>query len=156
MKTIRRRRRESKTDYKARLAMLKSSKPRLVVRKSNRYITVQLVDTHIAQDKVRAKASSKELLQKGWPKDKEGSLKSLVASYLTGYLLVKKLKEKPHEIILDSGLNRSVKGSRIFAALQRAIEAGLNVPHSSKVLPSEEILNKNEKPVNLTKIKEKL
>ena len=48
MKTIRRRRLEHKTDYKARLGLLKSNMPKLVVRKSNRYITVQLVISDIA------------------------------------------------------------------------------------------------------------
>ena len=51
MKSIKRRRREGKTDYKARLAMLKSEKPRLVIRKSNRYLVVQIVGSEIAKDK---------------------------------------------------------------------------------------------------------
>ena len=91
MKTSRRRRKENKTDYHARLLMLKSEKPRVVVRKSNSYITIQFVEASIAQDKVVASASSKELLALGWPKEKKGSLKSLLASYLTGLLLAKKL-----------------------------------------------------------------
>ena len=38
-----RRRRELKTDYRKRLAMLKGNKPRLVVRKSNNAMTVEVV-----------------------------------------------------------------------------------------------------------------
>ena len=36
-KTVRKRRHEGRTDYKARMQLLKSEKPRVVFRKSNRY-----------------------------------------------------------------------------------------------------------------------
>ena len=52
MRTIRKRRLEAKTDYKARLELLKSGKPRLVIRKTSRYIIAQLVLSENAQDKV--------------------------------------------------------------------------------------------------------
>ncbi|MEM4271506.1 MAG: 50S ribosomal protein L18, partial [Candidatus Pacearchaeota archaeon] len=81
MKTPRRRRLEAKTDYKARLELLKSGKPRLVVRKSNKYMTIQIVKSEIAQDKVIVGTTSRILLEKGWPKEKSGSLKSLAAAY---------------------------------------------------------------------------
>jgi len=154
MKTLRRRRKEAKTDYKARFNLLKSGKPRLVVRKTNRYILAQIVETEIAQDKVLVKVSSKDLLEKGWPKEKFGSLKSLQAAYLTGFLLGKKAKQK--ELILDIGLNRNVRGSRIFAVLKGAIDAGIKIHHDSSVLPTEERLKANEKLKDLLKIKEKL
>ena len=83
MRTMRKRRRQNRTDYKARIALLKSEKPRVVVRKTNRYILSQLISSDLAQDKVSIGANSKELLLFGWPKDKEGALKSLPASYLT-------------------------------------------------------------------------
>jgi large subunit ribosomal protein L18 len=154
VKTLKRRRKQAKTDYKARFTMLKSGKPRLVVRKTNRYILAQVVESEVAQDKVVVKASSKELLEKGWPKEKSGSLKSLQAAYLTGFLLGKKSKQK--NLILDIGLNRTVKGSRIFATLKGAIDAGMNIPHNKSALPSEERLNASEKLKDLLKIKEKL
>ena len=62
MKTVRRRRQEGKTDYKARLALLISEKPRLIVRKTNRYVIAQIVRTEIAQDKVVVGTTSKVLL----------------------------------------------------------------------------------------------
>ena len=43
MRTMRKRRRQNRTDYKARIALLKSEKPRVVVRKTNRYILSQLI-----------------------------------------------------------------------------------------------------------------
>ena len=42
-----RRKREGKTNYKKRLGLLKSKSLRLVVRKSNKHILVQLVDQTI-------------------------------------------------------------------------------------------------------------
>lgn len=154
MKTRRRRRKEGKTDYKARFNMLKSEKPRLVIRKTNRYIIAQIVESKAAQDHVLITVSSKDLLEKGWPKDKSGSLKSLMAAYLTGYLLVKNLREKPKQIIFDSGMHRHIKGSRIYAALRGAVDAGLNIPHNPETLPSDERLKLNEKTSSLLKLKD--
>jgi len=154
-KTIRQRRKAAKTDYKARLALLKSEKPRLVIRKTNRYIIAQLVESKIAQDKTLAKASSKELLTKDWPKESQGSLKSLPAAYLTGYLLVKKLNQEEvskKQVILDIGMHRNVHGARIFAALKGAVDAGLNIPHNKEVFPSEERLNSDK--IKIKEIKE--
>ena len=144
-RTIRRRRAEGKTDYKSRLALLKSEKPRLVVRKSNRYITAQIVSTDVAQDKIIITVTSKDLLSKGWPKELSGSLKSIPAAYLTGFLLGKLAKGKVKEAILDIGLNRNVHKSRMYAALKGALDAGLNVPHNEAALSSIEEIKSNEK-----------
>jgi len=145
MKTIRRRRLEAKTDYRARLALLKSEKPRLVIRKTNKYIIMQIVQTEIAQDKVIYGTSSKILLAKGWPKEMAGSLKGLSAAYLTGYLLAKSaVKLGIKEAILDAGMHINVKNSRIYAALKGAVDGGLKIPHSEEVFPEMESI-KNDK-----------
>lgn len=146
MKTIRRRRGEKKTDYKARFALLKSGRMRLIVRKTNRYIIVQIVETHHAQDKVCIGMTSKVLLEKGWPKSQQGSIKNLQAAYLTGYLLGKMAKEKKiFEAILDIGMQRNIHKSRLYAVLKGALDAGLHIPHEEKALPSSEDILKNEK-----------
>lgn len=155
MRIPKKRRQQAKTDYHARLALLKSQKPRIVVRKTNRYITAQLVETHIAQDKVLVSMTSKELLDHGWPKEKIGSLKSLQASYLLGFLLGNKIKAK--EAILDIGLQRNTPRSRLYAVLKGLIDAGIKIPHSGDTLPTLEELKKNEKLAPLLlKIKEKI
>jgi hypothetical protein len=41
------------------------------------------------------------------------------------------------EAILDVGLNPPVKGSKIYAALKGAIDAGIKVPHDPEILPDE-------------------
>ena len=42
---------------------------------------------------------------------------------------------------LDFGLERNIKGSRIYAVLKGAIDAGLSIPHSPDILPSDERLS---------------
>lgn len=158
MKLPRRRRLERKTDYVARFAFLKSKKHRIVARKTNRYIVAQIVETKVAQDKVIVGITSKYLLGKGWPKDKEGSLKSLPAAYLTGYALGKlTIGKKIKSAIFDMGMQRNIHGSRLFAFLKGAIDAGLEIPHSEESLPTEDNLNKNPKLKGLIeKVKEKI
>ncbi len=155
-KTIRQRRRNAKTDYKARIHLLKSQKPRLVVRKTNRYIIAQLIGSQQAQDKIITAATSRDLLGKGWPQEKKGSLKILAAAYLTGYLLGKRCKQKPREAILDIGMQRNIRGSRIYAVLKGAGDAGLNIPHAKESLPSNEKIESSAKTINIKKIKEAL
>ena len=145
MRTIKRRRHEAKTDYRTRLILLKSGKPRLVIRKTNRYIIAQIVISDIAQDKIVVGLTSKSLLEKGWPKELSGCLKNLSAAYLTGFLLGKAAqKEKIHSAILDIGMNRNVPKSRLYSALKGAIDSGLKIPHKPESLPSMEMI-KNEK-----------
>lgn len=137
-KTIRRRRQENKTDYKLRLNLLKSGKPRLVIRKTNKYLIAQIIESDIAQDRVIVGITSKALLSKGWPEDKASSLKSMTAAYLTGLLLGKMAKEKKiKEAILDIGMQRNVLKSRLYALLKGVIDAGINISHSPEALPSE-------------------
>jgi large subunit ribosomal protein L18 len=152
MRTIRRRRLQRKTDYKARLALLKSNSPRLIIRKTNSYIITQIVETKQAQDKIIIGITSKILLSKGWPKNLTGSLKSIPAAYCTGFLLGKELKKhKIEKVILDIGMHRNIHRSRIFAAVKGFIDSGQFLKHNPEALPKEEDLNKNEKLNELLK-----
>lgn len=151
-KTVRRRRYECKTDYKARLALIKSGRPRLVIRKTNRYIIAQLVVTNVAQDKVIASVISKDLIAKGWPESKAGSLKSRAAAYLTGLMLGNKVKAKYKEAIVDFGMNRNIKKSRIYAAVKGFIDSGIKVPCSEDVLPTKEDIANEEMMSIVTKL----
>lgn len=132
----RQRRLKNKTDYNARIALLKADVPRIVVRKTNRYIIGQYVKSKEAQDSVIVGVNSKELLEYGVDKKIIGSLKSAQASYLTGYLLGKKIQDKDDkaEAILDTGLNRTKL--RIFAFLKGVIDSGVDIPAKEKVLPA--------------------
>lgn len=133
-----RRRMEGKTNYRKRLALLKSRKPRLVVRKSLRHTKVQVVEYDPSGDKVLVTAVSKELEKLGW---KHGT-GSLPAAYLTGLICGKRAVEKgTKEAVLDIGLNEPIHGSKVFAALNGALDGGLTVPHDESALPSKERIN---------------
>lgn len=142
-KLDKRRRRENKTNYVKRLILLKSNLPRLIVRKTNRYLIVQLVESINAQDKVISSANTKELLKYGWPEKNHGSLKSLSAAYLAGFIIAKKsINKKIKDVILDSGLIPSTKGSRVYAVVKGAADGGLKIAYDEKILPSNEMINK--------------
>jgi large subunit ribosomal protein L18 len=136
MKTIKRRRKEKKTDYLKRLKMLKSRKARVVVRKTNKYIIAQYVTSPKTQDKIEIGLSSKELLNYGWPKEYEGSLKSIPASYLTGFLIGKKIADGKKEApIIDFGMIRTLHKTKIFAFLKGLVDSGVDVKHDEKTFP---------------------
>jgi len=157
MKTLKKRRRERKTDYNARLKLLKSSLPRIVIRKTNRYIIAQHVKSKKAQDSVVIGVNSKELLKYGW--EKSGNLKSIPACYLTGMLLGKKIKEKKeNKAVLDIGLIRNVKKGRIYAVLKGLVDSGIEIKHKEGIFPDEKRIKgehlKNK--INFDEIKNKL
>ncbi|MBS3072710.1 50S ribosomal protein L18 [Candidatus Pacearchaeota archaeon] len=143
MRTVRKRRNENKTDYKLRIGLLKHGKPRIVIRKTNKYLTAQYVQSQNAKDKVLISVTSKDLVKHGWPKELSGSLKSIPAAYLTGYILGKKIIDKYKESgsILDTGLYRNIHGSRIYALVKGIIDSGVSIPHNEKIFPSEDRLN---------------
>ncbi len=129
------RRLKGQTDYKTRLKLLLSKKPRLVVRKSLKHMKAQVIEFNPKGDRVIISATSQELKKLGW----EGSTSNVPSAYLVGLLIGKKaLKKKVKSVVLDSGLQSNVKGSRIYAVLKGALDAGLDVPHSPDVLPPDE------------------
>jgi len=132
------RRLKNKTNYTKRLILLKGNSPRLVIRKTNRYIILQIVKSDDAKDKVVYSVNTKELLKHGWSEDKKGSLKSLSAAYLGGLLLGKKAKDLKERIILDTGLIPNTKGSKIYAAVKGVTDADIDINYGEKVLPTEE------------------
>ncbi|MEK6858850.1 MAG: 50S ribosomal protein L18 [Nanoarchaeota archaeon] len=144
-RTIKRRRHEYKTDYKARVQLLSSEKPRIVVRRTNRYVVAQLVSSEKAQDRIIVGVSSEELVALGWPTSLEGSLKSIPAAYLTGLLFAQKAKAHASEAILDIGMQRSASRGRLYAFLAGVIAGGMHVPHNKSALPDEARLIANVK-----------
>ena len=132
-----RRKKEGRTNYKKRLALLKSRKPRLIIRKTNTQIILQIAEYQPDGDKVIVTVQSRELLKNGW----KHSFKNLPAAYLAGMLLAKKASQhKIKEAILDMGLTTPLKGTKIFAALKGAVDAGLQIPVNETIFPTEERL----------------
>ena len=131
-----RRKSEGKTNYKKRLNLLLSRKPRLIIRISLKNVNVQIAEYSEKGDKVLVSANSKELEKKfGW----KAGRNNLPASYLTGYLLGKKaVKDNIKEAVLDIGMKESVKGGRLYSSLKGVLDAGLKIPFSEGIFPSED------------------
>ncbi|HII17322.1 TPA: 50S ribosomal protein L18 [Candidatus Woesearchaeota archaeon] len=129
-----RRIRSGKTNYRTRLRLLKSSMPRLVVRKSLKNTLAQVVEYQQVGDKVIVAADARMLKGFGW----KGSPGNMPSAYLVGLLVGKRAKEKGmRSMILDIGQNKSVKGSRVYAVLKGVVDAGISVPHSDAVIPDD-------------------
>jgi len=129
-----RRRRERRTDYEKRSALVISGLPRMVVRASSKHTSVQFVEAKPEGDQVHAAAKSTELGELAW---KYGG-GNLPAAYLTGMLAgLRAIKKGLHKAILDIGLRRVSKGARVFSALKGAVDAGVEIPHDKEVLPSD-------------------
>ena len=136
------------TDYKKRLSLLLSNKPRLVIRKSLKHINVQIIEYKDDGDIILTSANTKELSKYGW-KYATGNIPS---SYLVGLLIGKKASKKSvGESILDIGLQRLVKKGVLYAVLKGALDSGLNIPHNKNILPEESRV-KGEHIINLGKI----
>lgn len=138
MKTLKRRRKEYKTDYKKRFGLLKSGTPRIVFRKTNKYVSAQYVTSKEAQDKVILGFNSKNLMKYGWPETAKGSLKSITASYLTGYLIGKEiLSKKLEKPIVDFGMMRVLHKSKVYAFIKGLIDSGVEINCKEEAFPDE-------------------
>lgn len=132
-----RRRRNARTDYAKRKRLVLSGLPRLVVRPANKHIAVQVVEARAAGDRVLASAHSSELREYSW----RGAGGNVPAAYLTGILAGYRAKSKGvEEAVLDVGTRPVTAGSRLFAAMNGAVDSGMKIPHSAEVLPTKERL----------------
>ncbi|XP_043707085.1 60S ribosomal protein L5 [Telopea speciosissima] len=156
------RRREGKTDYRARIRLINQDKNkyntpkyRFVVRISNKDIIAQVISASIAGDMVLAVAYSHELPRYGL----EVGLTNYAAAYCTGLLLARRVlkmlemdeeyqgnveatgedfsvepteSRRPFRALLDVGLVKTTTGQRVFGALKGALDGGLDIPHSDK------------------------
>ncbi|XP_047336178.1 60S ribosomal protein L5-1-like [Impatiens glandulifera] len=156
------RRREGKTDYRARIRLINQDKNkyntpkyRFVVRFSNKDIVAQIVSATIAGDNVLAAAYAHELPHYGL----EVGLTNYAAAYCTGLLLARRVlkmlemddeyvgnveasgedfsvepaeSRRPFRALLDVGLIRTTTGNCVFGALKGALDGGLDIPHSDK------------------------
>ncbi|XP_050370563.1 60S ribosomal protein L5-1-like [Argentina anserina] len=156
------RRREGKTDYRARIRLINQDKNkyntpkyRFVVRFTNKDIVAQIISATISGDLVLASAYSHELPRYGL----NVGLTNYAAAYCTGLLLARRTLKKlemdeeyegnveatgedfsvepgesrrPFRALLDVGLVRTTTGNRVFGALKGALDGGIDVPHSEK------------------------
>lgn len=129
------RRRLGLTDYKKRLKLVKSGLPRLVVRKTNRYVIVQVIKPKLGGDETLVTVISKKLADFGW----KAGFKNTPAAYLTGLLAGLLAKKKGvKKVVVDIGLHRAVKGSKVFAAIKGFMDSGADVSAGGEIFPDEE------------------
>jgi large subunit ribosomal protein L18 len=129
-----RRRREGKTDYQARKALVLSGKPRLVTRSTVKNVVAQIVVAKPRGDEVLVAAHSRELKKYGW----KAPTANVPAAYLTGLLCgLKAQTEGVKEAILDIGLIAPTKGAKVFAMLSGVLDAGVDVPHDEEKMVKE-------------------
>ena len=129
------RRRLGLTDYRKRLKLVKSGLPRLVIRRTNRYLITQVIKSKLGGDETLITVTSKKLADYGW----RASFKNTPAAYLTGFLAGLLAKKKGIEkAVVDIGLHRAVKGSKVFAVVKGFIDAGVEVAASEEVFPDED------------------
>jgi large subunit ribosomal protein L18 len=139
MRIPKRRRIEGKTNYANRIRMLKGETPRIVFRRTNKYIVAEYVTSNEAQDKVEIGLTSKNLKKFGWPEEFSGSLKSITASYLTGYLMGKEIvKKKLATPIVDVGMIRTLSKNKDFAFINGLVDSGLKIKCSKEKFPEKE------------------
>ncbi len=130
-----RRRREGRTNYSKRLALVKSGKPRMVVRSSNKGIIIQFVEFTPKGDLVLVQSNSIELKKYKWT-----PRRNLPTAYLTGLLAgIKAKKAGISSFILDIGLVSPIAKTIPFAALKGALDSGLQSPHGENIFDDERI-----------------
>jgi large subunit ribosomal protein L5e len=159
------RRRQCRTDYVARTAMItqdknkyKTPKYRFVVRITNKDVICQIFSSDLTHDVCLASAYSHELQRYGLSL----GLTNYAAAYCTGLLLARRINVKfgldkeyegnttvdgadynveagpgrrPFKALLDVGLTRTTTGARIFGALKGACDGGVDVPHKDRRFP---------------------
>ncbi|XP_046805751.1 60S ribosomal protein L5-like, partial [Lucilia cuprina] len=134
-------------------------KYRLIVRLSNKDITVQIAFSRIEGDRIVCAAYSHELPKYGV----KVGLTNYAAAYCTGLLVARRILNKlgldslysgctevtgeeynvepvndgpgAFRCYLDVGLARTTTGARVFGAMKGAVDGGLNIPHSVKRFP---------------------
>ncbi len=126
-----RRRQEEKTDYAQRLVLLRSGKPRLVIRKSLNNFHVQLIKSDDS-DRTITETFSKALQKYGW----KGHGGNMSAAYLTGYVAgLNAQKHNIREAVVDLGLQTSVRGSGLYAAALGVKDSGVSVNIGKEAVP---------------------
>lgn len=152
--TVLKRKKAGVTDYRKRLSLLRSESPRLVVRPSRKGLVSQLVEYEPVGDRVMATVTDVNL-----KKEIGISGNNTQVAYLSGYLLGLKASRMGVEYaILDPGRYNITKGGRIAAVLMGFKDAGVDVPSSDEIFPTEDrVKGKHLKnPLDIEDMKKKL
>jgi len=108
-----RRRRQGRTDYRKRLRLLKSGKPRLVVRRFLNSVQCQVISYEKTGDKTIASASSLDLKKAGW----KAHAGNIPAAYLVGFLCG--LRAKKSKIMTVEPNSKNLKTIKIMFEVEK-------------------------------------
>lgn len=127
------------TDYQLRLKLLKSGLTRAVVRRSNKNMLVQFIDYVDGADKILTSAKAVDLKKFGFTLNTG----NVSAAYLTGFLAGKRLLKAglDKDCIVDFGLQKSMYGNRLYAAVKGIVDSGVKLRVSDVVFPADERIN---------------
>ena len=157
MKNLKRRI-NKKTDYKKRMALVKSGETRLVVRRSLNNFVIQFVDYAQKGDKTVLESNSFALKKLGW----KGHTGNIPSAYLAGLLVGTKAKKAGiKRVVPDIGLQRITKGNSMFAVIKGVFDAGIKLSVDEKMVPSADRIKGNhvqnkESVGNFEEIKKKI
>ncbi|MBN1169909.1 50S ribosomal protein L18 [Candidatus Micrarchaeota archaeon] len=144
-----RRRREGKTNYVKRLALVKSGKPRMVVRRSNTGLVIQFIEFDPKGDRTLLTVNSAHLAKHKWP-----AKRNKWTAYLMGFLAGKLAAKKGiKEFVFDMGMYIPSKGSILFAALKGAADSGLKADFREEKVPNMEVPDQYKKAFDEVKSK---
>ena len=153
---------KGRTNYQKRLELIKSNKPRLLVRKLSKTLVGQVIEYMPDGDKTLLTVNTKDLTKLGY----SGFTRNVPSAYLLGLFLAKKSKEKNlgKEMVPDIGFHKITKGSIMAAFLKGARDGGIDMKIDEKIFPEEarlngehiEKFNSKETISNINKIKEKI
>ncbi len=147
-----RRRKEGRTDYVKRIALLKSGLLRLVIRKSNAAITAHIVQFDPKGDVTLAHASTRDLEKLGFK-----GKRNVPSAYLLGLLVAKRAIAKgAKKCIADFGLYTASKGNILFAVVKGAVDGGLDINVGEEKLPSKDRLTGKHLKVDVTSLVSKI
>lgn len=117
--------------------MMKSEKPRLIVRRSIKHTVAQVMSYSPEGDKVIAQASTSDIVKDGWTH----ATANIPSAYLVGLLVASRAKAaNTVEVVADLGMQSLVKGGRLYAVLKGAKDGGLVFPVDEAVFPKEDRL----------------
>ncbi|MFB6216364.1 MAG: 50S ribosomal protein L18, partial [Candidatus Aenigmatarchaeota archaeon] len=121
-----RREREGKTDYRRRMKLLRSGKPRFVTRISLKHVRCQIAVSGPDGDEVQTSAFSKELRDWGW----KGNTSNTPAAYLVGFLCgYRGINDGIEEGVLDIDRFEPSPQAKVFAILKGVTDSGVYIPH---------------------------
>jgi large subunit ribosomal protein L18 len=114
----------------------------MVVRRSNRYVSIQFIRFDPKGDKTVLSVNGQKLAKASGYQVK----RNVWSAYLCGLLAGKEAQKTGiKEFILDTGMYTASKGNIVFAALKGALDSGLSTKYQEEMVPNDKLDNPPDK-----------